>query len=371
MLRILQVGMTENIGGMETYLMEQYRRLDRSQVRYDFVNITGDRPMVYTDEIEQNGDLVYAVTRRSKNPVRHYWEWCKLLARVHKDYDVLTLNACHLSYVFPLVVAALFGIRHRVIHSHNTGDEQKIGLLRRCLVFFNHILMGLFATDFFACSEKAGKWMFGSRPFTIIHNAVDTSKFSFSPAKREEVRRKLGLGEELVLGHVGRFSYQKNHLFLLRVFAALVKKKPCSHLLLIGTALPGNEHYLEQARQEAKALGIEDKVTFMGLRQDVPDLMQAMDVLLMPSRFEGLPLVGIEAQSTGLPAIFSDTITRELAVTELAKFVSLEEPVDNWAEVILGLQLESRYSHDKMLRENGYDVAQEAKKMEKIYLAMG
>ena len=371
MKKVLQVGMTENIGGMETYLMEQYRRLDRDKVRYDFVNITGDRPMVYREEIERRGDRVYEVTRRSKNPLCHYWDWCCLLWQVRGQYDILTLNACHLSYVFPLVAAKFFGIGHRVMHSHNSSDELTMSLLRRLLVAFNRLLMLLFATDFFACSEKAGKWMFGNRQFTVIHNAVDTQKFSFSASKREEVRRALGLQGELVIGHVGRFSYQKNHVFLIRAFAQLVKLRPDSVLLLVGTALPGNEEFLEAARLETEKLGLTEQVRFLGLREDVNELMQAMDVFLMPSRFEGLPLVGIEAQSAGLPCVFADTISDELKLTELANFVSLEAPLDVWADFMLKARKDSRQSHSAMLAAAGYDVQAEAEKVERLYLSMG
>ena len=153
-IKVLQVGMTENIGGMETYLMEQYRHLDRKKIQYDFVNITGNSHMVYSDEILNNEDKIFSVCRRSLNPLKHYWDWFKILTWHRGEYAGIVLNACHLYYVFPMVLSRLMGIPHRIIHSHNNDDEIAIGIFRKCLITLNRYLLYWGATDYWACGPR-------------------------------------------------------------------------------------------------------------------------------------------------------------------------------------------------------------------------
>ena len=213
-VRVLQIGMTRIHGGLETYLLQQFHALDRTKVTYDFVNITGEYDIVAQAELTAAGCHIYAVNSRHKNPIRHYYQWLRLLTNIHKQYDVLVLNTNSLEYVFPLVAAKWFGIPRRIIHSHNSGFENRIGLLRKLLVGFNTVLLRGSATNYFACSEAAGMWMFGKdTEFTVIHNAIRSEVFAFDAAKRNEIRRQLHVQGAFVVGHVGRFFYQKNHAF--------------------------------------------------------------------------------------------------------------------------------------------------------------
>lgn len=334
-VRVLQIGMTKNIGGLETYLMQQFDHLDKTKVTYDFVNITSEDEIVFKDKILQAGSHIYGVRSRHSNPIRHYWQWITLLHHIAKNYKGIVLNSNSITYVFPIFIARFFGIPVRIMHSHNSGFEQRIGFAKKVIMKMNRFLLKWGATDYFACSQLAGKWMFGEKtPFTVIPNAIDCSKFCFDSEIRNEMRKSLHIEDRFVVGHVGRFTYQKNHDFFIDIFNEIHKINPKAVLLLIGDAV-GDMSYYETAKQKVQQYGLTGCVQFLGMRNDVPLLMQAMDCFVLPSRFEGLPVVGIEAQAAGLPCFFSDTITREVGITNLASFISLEDSSVDWAERIL------------------------------------
>ena len=292
---VLQVGMTRNVGGLETYLIQQFRNLNKRNVMYDFVNITAEYDMAFSEEILQSGGKIYSIESRHVNPIKHYWQWFSLLKSQGGKYHAIVLNANSLEYVFPLIIAKFFAIPIRVIHSHNAGFDHKVGLCRRALIRFNSVLMRLCATDYFACSLKACHWMFGSNhKCKIVPNAIDVESFRFSPDVRRRKREALCLNDDIVIGHVGRFSYQKNHEFLVSVFWEITRLCSNAKLLLIGDSVE-NELYLKKTKQFVSEHGLADKVLFLGKRMDVNQLMQAMDCFVLPSRFEGLPLVGVEA----------------------------------------------------------------------------
>ncbi|MBQ3366828.1 MAG: glycosyltransferase family 1 protein [Acidaminococcaceae bacterium] len=366
-VKVLQIGMTRNHGGLETYLLQQFRALDKTRVTYDFVNITGEYDIVAQEELIAAGCNVFAVNSRHKNPVKHYWQWLTLLRKAHTQYDAIVLNTNSLEYVFPLFAAKLFGIPKRIIHSHNAGFENQIGLLRKLLIRFNTVLLKHSATHYFACSQAAGRWMFGAEAdFTVIHNAIEPDKFAFNDEKREKIRHQLELENAFVIGHAGRFSYQKNHGFLINVFAEVVKRKENAILLLIGDYV-GDDTYWNQCKKQVAESGLTDKVRFLGARKDVPDLMQAMDCFVLPSRFEGLPLVGIEAQACGLPCFFSDKITREIGITEQAHFIDIKD-AKAWADKILSCCQNNRQRTDDEIKAAGYDIAGEIEKVQQFYL---
>ena len=367
-VKVLQIGMTCNWGGTETYLMQQFDNIDCSKVQYDFVNITSEKDIVFKDAILSSGSMIYGICSRHKNPIKHYYQWILLLCKVAKDYKAIVLNANSLEYVFPLFAGKLFSIPVRVIHSHNAGYGHEIGLLRKLLISFNRFLMRWSATNYFACSIKAGKWMFGSSvDFKVIHNAIDISNYSFKPNIRERKRKELGVEDVFVVGHVGSYNFQKNHEFMLDVFNEICKLQPKSVLLLVGYFVDDDSYWIK-AHEKAKAYGIEDRVRFLGIRKDVPELMQAMDCFVLPSRFEGLCLVGIEAQASGLPCFFSDTITRELEITDLCHFIGLNKAPEEWADIILKNSTIERRDMSQEISDAGYDIKTEVKKIERIYL---
>lgn len=367
-IRVLQIGMTKNIGGLETYLMQQFDHLDKSKVMYDFVNITSEDEIVFKDKILQAGGRIYGVRSRHSNPIRHYWQWIQLLHQIAKDYKAIVLNSNSITYVFPIFIARFFGIPMRVMHSHNSGFEQKIGLVKRLIITLNRILLKWGATHYFACSKLAGEWMFGKNShFTVIPNAIDCAKYQFNESVRNQVRQKLGIQDQFVVGHVGRFTYQKNHSFLLDIFYEIHKRNPQSVLLLVGDAVEDMSFY-QSAKEKVQQYQLEDCVQFLGMRNDVPQLMQAMDCFVLPSKFEGLPVVGIEAQAAGVPCYFADTITREVGLTDLAQYLPLQNNAKQWADRILQTPAITRNQANEKVVQAGYDINAAIQKVEKLYL---
>ena len=366
-LRVLQVGMTRNLGGIETYLIEQFRHLDKSKIDYDFVNITGEYSICYEDEILASGSKIFKVVSRHKNPLLHYWQWFNILLQNKGVYDVIVLNTNSLEYVFPLVLGKIFGIPVRVIHSHNSGFENKQGLARRLLVGMNKKLLAWSANLRFACSQFAGQWMFKDNPYYVIYNAIDIHKYDADLIVREETRNALGLHTELTLLHVGRFSYQKNHSFLLDIFKEVHRIQPDSVLLLVGDTTEESA-FLTEVKRKIKAYGLENVVRLLGRRDDVNKIMQAADVLVMPSFFEGLTVVGIEAQASDLPLLLSDTVTKELGLLPSTQFISLEAGPTAWAEAIVNSKQHNRQSRYEELKAAGYDIGNETERVEKLLI---
>ena len=366
-LRVLQVGMTRNLGGIETYLIEQFRHLDKSKIDYDFVNITGEYSICYEDEILASGSKIFKVVSRHKNPLLHYWQWFNILLQNKGIYDVIVLNTNSLEYVFPLVLGKIFGIPVRVIHSHNSGFENKQGLARRLLVGMNKKLLAWSANLRFACSQFAGQWMFKDNPYHVIYNAIDIHKYDADLIVREETRNALGLHTELTLLHVGRFSYQKNHSFLLDIFKEVYAIQPNSVLLLVGDTTEESE-FLTEVKRKIKEYGLANAVRLLGRRDDVNKIMQAADVLVMPSFFEGLTVVGIEAQASDLPLLLSDTVTKELGLLPSTQFISLEAGPTAWAEAIVNSKQHNRQSRYEELKAAGYDIGNETERVEKLLI---
>ena len=359
--------MTRNLGGIETYLIEQFRHLDKSKIDYDFVNITGEYSICYEDEILASGSKIFKVVSRHKNPLLHYWQWFNILLQNKGVYDVIVLNTNSLEYVFPLVLGKVFGIPVRVIHSHNSGFENKQGLARRILVGMNKKLLAWSANLRFACSQFAGQWMFKDNPYHVIYNAIDIHKYDADLAVRDEMRQALNLDTALTLLHVGRFSYQKNHSFLLDIFKEVHSIQPDSVLLLVGDTTEESE-FLTEVKRKIKAYGLEHVVRLLGRRDDVNKIMQAADVLVMPSFFEGLTVVGIEAQACDLPLLLSDTVTKELGLLPSTQFISLDAGAKAWAEVIVNSKQHNRRSRYEELKAAGYDIGFETERVEKLLI---
>lgn len=323
-LRVAQVLNHMDSGGIEAVVLNYYRHIDRSKVQFDFY-FAADSSLPQRTELERLGAGLYAIPAYSR-PVAYH----KALYAAFKQRNYKIVHA-HLSTmsVFPLLAAWRAGVPVRICHNHSTahwGEGVKT-LLKYILRPFNKI----FATDWFACGETAGRWMYGDGAFdsgrvTVLPNAIDTAKFAFDETARIELRKELGIPQDaFVVGHVGRFMYQKNHRFLVEIFAELCRQKPESRLLLIGEG-----ELKEEIRQQARALGLQDKVIFTGARQDVNKLYSTMDVFCLPSFYEGMPVVAWEAQANGLPCVFADTITREAAQTMKPCFLSLHAATVDW-----------------------------------------
>ena len=287
------------------------------------------------------------------------------------DYKIVYADTENALRALHLLMARLAGVPVRVLHSHNTQLQTRSRVSHLIARVLRHFFR-FSATHYFACSDLAAEWLFPpsvckKKNYKILQNGVDLKQFLFNPEIRSELRTKLGISEnQLLLGHVGRFMPQKNHGFLLEIFASVAEKKPDARLMLIGSGV-----HRADAEKKAAELGITDKVLFIGSVENVSDYLQAMDLFVMPSLFEGLPVTGIEAQAAGLPCIFSDTITRELAITDLAEYLPINS-IDPWVERICraDASLPRKNAEDQIIRA-GYSIDHTAAQLREFYLKNG
>lgn len=299
-LRVLVVTTNMNRGGLETFTMNVYRSLDRTKVQLDFLLHRPERG-AYDDEIEALGGRIYRIRRQNPLDPR-YWRALDGFFDEHPYKAVWAELDCMSAE--PLAAAARHGAVVRVAHSHSSRQDRD---LKYPLKMLCKPLIKRYATDLFACGGEAGRWMFGTDDFRIVRNCIDVDAWVFDPAVRAETRCELGIAENApVVGHVGRFDAVKNHSFLLDVFAELLKSRPGAVLLLAGDG-----PLRPDMEKKAEDLGIDGSVMFLGVRPDVARLMQAMDCFVMPSLYEGLPMVLVEAQAAGLPCLISDVIPHD------------------------------------------------------------
>lgn len=267
-----------------------------------------------------------------------------------------------------LLMAKIAGIKIRVVHSHNTGLQTQNKYSKALAKLIKNLFM-LSATDYFACSDAAAEWLFPKKiykqkSYSLVKNGVDLEYFQYNNVTRNEIRKNLGFNkDDIVIGHVGRFMPQKNHKLLLNIFSALYSVNKNVKLLLVGSGPLENQIH-EQVRQQ----NLQERVTFAGTTQNICPYYQAMDVFLMPSLFEGLPITGIEAQANGLPCVFSDSITHELKITDLVTYVPLSAAPEKWAEIVLSEYKKGRRDCSKQIITNGYSIMDTVANLRKFYL---
>lgn len=330
--KVLVFGMTDNPGGVESFLMAYYRKLDRNKIQFDF--LCNNATVAYEDEIKALGGAVYKICARSQNPALYKSELDSFFKEHSSEYCAIWVNVCSLANIDYLKAAKKYGIKTRIIHSHNAQNMDSA--LRGVLHKLNRLFIAKYATHFWACTDLAADFFYNSKikaskNFHEVKNAIDVAAFSFSSEARENLRRELGLENCLVFGNVGRLHFQKNQSFLLDIFSEISKKREDARLVLIG----GGEDEGE-LKEKTAALGLNDKVLFLGVRSDVPQLMSALDIFLLPSRFEGLGIVLIEAQAAGLVSFTSaEVVPPDAKVTDLLTFIPLSNSPADWAEQIL------------------------------------
>lgn len=357
-VRILHVVTYMGRGGLETMLMNYYRHIDRSKVQFDFL-VHRDFEADYDREILDLGGRIYHVSRLIPWS-GSYKKELKQFFTAHPEYRIVHVHQDCLSAV-ALQCAEECGIPVRIAHAHTSSAVKDI---KYPIKLFYMKRIPAYATHFFACGKQAGDWMFSGHPYEVVKNAIDTRKYEYSSVKSKEVKDQLGIGSELTVGHVGNFSPAKNHPFLIEIFQALLKKRPDAKLVLVG-----GEYEIEAIKEKVSNLNLNDHVMFMGIRNDVPDLMQAMDVFVFPSLYEGLPVTMIEEQAAGIPAIISDHVSQECVVTEnLVTVMKLEDSADEWADLAIKKAESGKQSHREEIIAAGYDIASEAGKLEQFYL---
>lgn len=356
-IRVLHVVTHMNRGGLETMLMNYYRNIDRSQLQFDFL-VHREKRADYDDEIESLGGRIYRMPPLNPFDLKYRSQLQRFFLE-HSEYKIVHSHIDCMSAI-PLKAAKKAGVPVRIAHSHSISQDKDAKYL---LKLFYKMFIPNNATCLMACGEQAGKWMYGAADFHVLNNAIDAKQYSFDYETYYAVRTKLGIcDDEILVGHVGRFSPPKNHEFLVEVFAECVKINPKAKLLLVGD---GNLR--QRIEEKVRMLGLAENVIFTGVRNDVARLMQAMDVFVFPSYYEGLGIVVIEAQAAGLPCLISDGVPIECKKTNLVKQIPLSEGAKSWASVVMSVVGTQRRDTYEEIKSSEYDIVENARKLQQFY----
>lgn len=366
MTRVLVFGLTENPGGVESFLVTYFRFIDKNRIHFDFLCNTLNK-VAYEDELSAAGAGFFHIHSRSESPALFKKELYALFSEHSCEWDAIWVNVCSLANIDYLKAAKRFGISRRIIHSHNSQnmDSRLRGILHRV----NRCILDRYATDFWACSRSAAEWFYNRRIIdkaVIINNAIDVESMAFDESKRKSVRAELNIPDSCtVIGNIGRLHFQKNQSFAIDVFNEYLKINQDSVLIFVG----GGD---DEAMLRAKCAGLElqGKVIFAGVQSDIQAWLSAFDVFLFPSLFEGLSVVAMEAQANGLPVLASEgVIPKEVMINENFKFVSIEEPIEKWVESLCSIQkrIDSIEIIKKSFAIKGFDVTTETQKLSILF----
>ena len=359
MLRVLHIVTYMGRGGLETMLMNYYRSIDRTKVQFDFLVHRKERAD-YDDEIEALGGKIYRISRL--NPFSpSYKKELSAFFKTHPEYSIVHVHQDCLSSIV-LKQAKKHGVKNRIAHCHSSSQDKNLKFIIK--LFYKRFIPA-YATKLFACSEEAGKWMFGGAEFEVLNNAIDAKKYIYNKEIRKKIRDEFHIAEnEFVIGHVGRFSYPKNHTFLVDVFNEYQKRQQAKLMLV------GDGELREEIEKKIRSLNLESKVIFTGVRADVSALLQAMDAFVFPSNYEGLPVTVIEAQAAGLRCFISDKVPIECKKTELVTQLPLTDYAEKWASRI---QENANYQRKEMyeeIKKADFDIASNAEKLQDYYLSL-
>lgn len=356
--RILQVVTIMNRGGIETMIMNHYRTIDRSKYQFDFLVHRQERGD-YDDEIEHLGGKIYRAFPIRPWRYPQYFKWLNIFFKWNNSYIAIH---SHIQENSGLVfkIAKKYNLNNLIANSHIATFGVDYKYLFR---LYGKILTNKYSTTKLACGVEAGKFLYGNKAgFTILKNAIKSEEFCYNLKKREDVRKQLGINDKFVIGNISRFCSQKNHAFIIDIFEQIIKINASAKLLLIGDG-PLKAEIIEQV----KIKSLSENVIFLGIRSDIPELLQAIDVILFPSLFEGLPVSIIESQAAGLPCVLSDTIDFETAITKNVEFHSLNAPISEWVNAILEKQNFQRSDTSQEIINAGYDVNHNTLYLLKIY----
>lgn len=356
-IRVLHVLQRMEAGGTQTFLMNLYREIDKTKIQFDFLTEYPTKQF-YDDEIEALGGKVYRSTVRLDGNIRKFNKLvCKIL--IENEYKIIHVHAYTIGF-FCLKVAKRCGVPIRIAHSHN--NQMTRGVFYPAKIIMRR-LYPIYANYFMACSEDAGKFLFPHQKYVVVKNAIDTHKFKFNESVREQARKELQFVDNFVVGNVGRLHKQKNQAFLLDVFKQILQYKPNAKLLMVGDG-PLRKELIAKA----DSLGITSKLILLNNQRNMSRLYQAMDVFLLPSLFEGLGIVAIEAQTAGLPTFCSDGVSKDACVSTLFHCLPLGD-ADTWAKYIL--QSDNTRKPDEGFcgaKSAGFDIADNAYHLQKWYI---
>ena len=358
--------------GVMSFIMNLYRNIDREKVQIDFL-VGTHKEQSYEKEILELGGKIYNLPVPKKISFKNYIDFKNRINLFFKEsnykYDIIHSHV-PIFNIFYFPIAKKYDVKHLITHSHSIQSSSSfLGKIRN---FFLLINSNKLANIYFACTEQAAIFLFGKNKVengkvNIVKNAIDSQKFKYSEEERQRIRKELEIEGKFVIGHVGRFSKEKNHIFLIDIFYETLKLHDESILLLAGDG-----DLMPYIKDKVLELGISEKVKFLGIRNDINKIMQAMDTFILPSTFEGLGIVVIEAQSTGLPCFVSTNVPEDVSITELITHLSLEKSPKYWAEKIVkkGNLNKERANYSEKIKNANYDISDNAKWIEKFYLRL-
>ena len=341
--RILHFAPGFRLGGIESLLMSLYRSLDKSKLQFDFMVDTCENLPEF-DEIRAAGGRVFQMGRYVTAPISYQKKIEEIFQKYGNEY--IAVHSHTVIRALPVLWGARrHGIAQRILHSHTESLEGSRWATVGPVIAK---ITALFATDYIACSKPAGRFVYGQRPFTVLNNTIPTQRFAFSREGRTKVRELLNIdADSLVVGHTGRFTYPKNHDWLIRVFAELCQHKPNARLLLVGEGPLKAEIY-----ELVEQLGIKDNVVFAGLQSDIVSYLSAMDIFMLPSHYEGFSISLLEAQANGLPCLVSDVMVDEIKLTPSVITCSLNSKLSDWENLVIKLGKVDRAEGELISREN-------------------
>lgn len=374
--RVLHVLGGTSLGGAESRIMDLYRQIDRDLIQFDFLVHSDEKPrkpQYFDEEIKKLGGNIYVLPKMKLYNYRAYCQAVKNFFQTHHEFVAVHGHMTSTAAIY-LPIAKQYGIPRTLAHARSAGvDKGMKGLATRILRY----RLADKAEDCFACSKEAAISVFGQKAYdagrvTIFPNAINPDRFAFRQEIRQNIRGKLNLGEDFVVGHVGRFHYSKNHEYLIRVFAAFKEKYEKQSGKRAVLLLLGEGALMEQAKELCRTLGIEKEVIFAGNCGNVEEYYNAMDLFCFPSRFEGLPGTVVEAQANGLPCIISDRITTEVGVTGLVSYESIDKSPEDWAALLMekAVHMGERRSYIEEIADAGFDVRRQAEKLQAYYLEL-
>lgn len=363
-VRILHVVSTMDRAGQETLIMNLYRNINRDKIQFDFL-CTNNKKGDYDSEIASlGGNIYYLNYNKLKNPILKHLNWIinyKKFFMTHPTYQIVHFHNYHAFDVLLQVLGAKLGkVKSVIVHSHNTNARHPIlhKISRRILKIFNIKRL--------ACSTDAGRWMYGRTKFQVIKNGIQVKDFIFNTVDREKIRESLNIKkDEILIIHIGRFNYQKNHIFILKIFNELIKKNSKFKLLLVGKG-----ELEPDIRNLVNIYNINENVLFIGTRNDIPQLLSASDCFFFPSLFEGLGVVAIEAQTNGIPVVFSDSIPKEAIICENIRRLSLNAPIEDWINALKDQSTKGHLENNYLkINQNGYNIKESASQLSNLYLS--
>lgn len=357
MIHVLQIGLGSNFGGIENCILNYFRHIDRKIFSFDFIDMYG-KGLAYSAEIKKLGGKIYELPSYKKHPLIMAYKLQKIIEE--NNYDIVHINMLSAANIIPVLIVAKYN-NEIIIHAHNTSVPS--GMMRRVMNWFNVRKLRRMTVEKWGCSILAGKWMWGDGfdAKNVMPNAVDTKEFVFNPMVREKIRKQNGLREDdIVIGFVGRLSEQKNVLFLPEILFCLKHISEKYKLLLVGD---GNLR--KKLEKKVAKMDLGKEVFWAGLQSNTSQWYQAMDVFVLPSLFEGLPVVGVEAQAVGLPCFFSEQITEEIALRKNVYFLPINKGPYVWANAIHKRGTE--HSGKNGVFPEKYDISYASKRLEDKY----